>query len=952
MRRIGIVTVVAVAIGVWGYGIGWAEELSTAALMKEARHQEEILGDVSTAAARYAELLARGNTATEQKTQAHLHLGVCLVKLGRADEAKDHFEWVMANARAGDPASRQAASEAQSKLKMLTAADPATVMPPDTTLYVEVIRPGEQLEQLLQIFADAGMPDPLSMLLEQAKATRTGPGGRGVQAAALGPMMLLNPSLINEMKKIEGLAVGVVQFDDPATPGEDPSLVGVLYPGQSDAVRGMLEIIIGAGSAGVETHGNATVYLLKTGPKAIYAATTADAILIGTPKKMVTDVIDRMSGTSPSSGTRETAIPRDSLASQERFQRQAGARRMDSAVLAYLDLDRLIGQIPNGGPGQGMNNEFAMVDKMFDIRAIEQVSARSRITNDGVLIEFAASLKPGHTSAVYDIIRTPPADRSLLKFVPADALGFATLAVGDGEERYERIRVFTEKLLEFLQRDNPAAQRQTASQAVALVEQMIGISIRDDLMVNVESALIAMLPPEMPDIEARTTSPDTSRPTSPHGVQAAAMLNMGWSNIGGFMVVKAKNAERFDQSLEALMNVAARRFTRQADAEGVIRRKNVGDVEMRTYVMPGVPVMPVVAKAGRVYLICVSEDSEDVVKQLLAAHDGTAENVLTGGPSAEVLATVPVSASKIGAVRIDQVLNTLRSLGLAIRAASEANGDTGGSLPGAMALAMSLPEMPALKPIAFYSIENESEMSLRCEITDLPRLIGAGIEAAQGAAVARAHSQFEAVEYFQGLHKAAVALQAHAAQNQDRLPSSLDELAGDWHGNDPKLGPQLSEFVYLLPGVDQRQMKQPWMTMMLHRSYDAWPAGGMPVAFADGRGLLIRSEQRFNELVAEAKLVQLISGPTLHGQLELFRLEVGRYPGGLQELIEKPKKQQDAEKWKGPYLRGRDTLTDPWGNGLRYRHPGKHNPAKYDLWSTGRDGKDGTADDVRNWPSR
>jgi general secretion pathway protein G len=61
------------------------------------------------------------------------------------------------------------------------------------------------------------------------------------------------------------------------------------------------------------------------------------------------------------------------------------------------------------------------------------------------------------------------------------------------------------------------------------------------------------------------------------------------------------------------------------------------------------------------------------------------------------------------------------------------------------------------------------------------------------------------------------------------------------------------------------------------------------------------------------------------------------------DLIQSPR---DARNWHGPYL---DKLPqDPWGNYYLYVYPGKHNPAGYDLYSAGVDGKAGTDDDV--WP--
>jgi len=84
--------------------------------------------------------------------------------------------------------------------------------------------------------------------------------------------------------------------------------------------------------------------------------------------------------------------------------------------------------------------------------------------------------------------------------------------------------------------------------------------------------------------------------------------------------------------------------------------------------------------------------------------------------------------------------------------------------------------------------------------------------------------------------------------------------------------------------------------------------------------------------------------------LDLFKLEVGRYPTsqeGLQALVTAP---AGATNWNGPYWK-KDTLPkDPWGNEYKYIFPGQH--GAYDIVSYGGDGKEGGegADkDITSW---
>ena len=72
--------------------------------------------------------------------------------------------------------------------------------------------------------------------------------------------------------------------------------------------------------------------------------------------------------------------------------------------------------------------------------------------------------------------------------------------------------------------------------------------------------------------------------------------------------------------------------------------------------------------------------------------------------------------------------------------------------------------------------------------------------------------------------------------------------------------------------------------------------------------------------------------------LDLFRIDVHRYPStaeGLQALVARP---AEVASWAGPYLKKGIPL-DPWGNPYVYRNPGHERD--FDVVSYGRDGRPG-----------
>jgi general secretion pathway protein G len=88
----------------------------------------------------------------------------------------------------------------------------------------------------------------------------------------------------------------------------------------------------------------------------------------------------------------------------------------------------------------------------------------------------------------------------------------------------------------------------------------------------------------------------------------------------------------------------------------------------------------------------------------------------------------------------------------------------------------------------------------------------------------------------------------------------------------------------------------------------------------------------------------------LAASLDMYRLDVGRYPPsdeGLLSLIEQP---ASAKFWNGPYLRKKKVPLDPWNNPYHYVAPGQH--GKFDVFSLGADGAEGGEgedQDVLSW---
>jgi general secretion pathway protein G len=86
------------------------------------------------------------------------------------------------------------------------------------------------------------------------------------------------------------------------------------------------------------------------------------------------------------------------------------------------------------------------------------------------------------------------------------------------------------------------------------------------------------------------------------------------------------------------------------------------------------------------------------------------------------------------------------------------------------------------------------------------------------------------------------------------------------------------------------------------------------------------------------------------GALDLFYLDLGRYPTTAQGLPALAQRPGGASAWNGPYLKNGTVPNDPWGHPYIYHSPGEH--GTYDIVSNGSSGQEGgtgTAAAIKSW---
>jgi general secretion pathway protein G len=77
--------------------------------------------------------------------------------------------------------------------------------------------------------------------------------------------------------------------------------------------------------------------------------------------------------------------------------------------------------------------------------------------------------------------------------------------------------------------------------------------------------------------------------------------------------------------------------------------------------------------------------------------------------------------------------------------------------------------------------------------------------------------------------------------------------------------------------------------------------------------------------------------------LELFHIDIGRYPTSAEGLEALVRNTGGIEGWSGPYINKGEVPLDPWGKPYDYESPATGRP--FVVYSLGRDGKQGGGDE-------
>ncbi len=409
------------------------EAKQAAVLLQEGRYADEIDGNLDKAIGIYEQIIQDAGADGSIKAQAMYLQGMCYSKKGDEGKAQD----VLSKLVAQYPQQTKLIEKVQATLQELSDSDPAALMPPETLVYVELGSPGKQIETILDMLKGTPLENPLAAMYDASRASvqaeppvQLGRGGETqmqgvkVQVGQNGqtqvqqmPQMgmpgniinsIFNPSMMTELKKIRGLAVGVTEIKN------NPPAVVVLYPGKSDALRGL--VMAGLGMIGQPAEDIDGMKILSIQNQA-GAAYDDNVIIVAEPMDMLKKTISlykRKGGPNLAENNKS-------------FAEIGKAVRKQNVLTVWAKVDKVFEGIKKT-VGED-SEEMKMVEVFMEPQNIDEFVASISLNSDSISYNDKMSFKAGYQGLAYNLCRTSNLTKDGFSNVPSEAVALISIAL-------------------------------------------------------------------------------------------------------------------------------------------------------------------------------------------------------------------------------------------------------------------------------------------------------------------------------------------------------------------------------------------------------------------------------------------------------------------------------------------------------------------------------------------
>ncbi len=580
LKRITIIFLLAV-----GLFAAAAPAKTASVLLQEGLYAEEVDGNLDAAIKIYQQIIADPSANRSHVAQALHRQGLCYMKKNDEQQARAVFEKLVQ--QYGDQTS--IIEKVKPLLADLVNHDPATLMPTDTIAYIELGNPGRQIETILSMLKGTPFENPLAAIGSGKGTGQAEPAGRSP-----GDIMsaLLNPSMMAEFKKIRGMAIGITAISQ-----NNPPSIAVLYPGKSDALRGLILAGLNiVGQAGEPIEGMQTINI-KNGPS---VAHDDEVIIVAQPLDRLNWCVKQYKGI-----TNEPT-----LATQNKvFAKITKENRQTNALTAWVDCSRAYSAVSEMMAKSGQANQLRIADGFADLKNIEDVVITLAIQQMGIAIDTNVNFKDGHNCLPYKMFQTPNLSRGGFAGVPSEAIAVVSFALSESGGSIEN--------------------------AQKAVTNLTGLSIGREIYANIEQVNLFAMP-------GQTT-------TNEGGVIGQIMSCFG-------LALTSRNPQQTSQLLTQILQVA----NLAAAASGATQSVEQSNAAEGRYILPIGRDQKISFYVGQREKSNVIAFSPEVLKASMSAIENK-KSAVTAGVLQEPLKQLSADNSKIVLVNVGGAIRIIES---------------------------------------------------------------------------------------------------------------------------------------------------------------------------------------------------------------------------------------------------------------------------------------------------
>jgi hypothetical protein len=236
----------------------------------------------------------------------------------------------------------------------------------------------------------------------------------------------LNPNMMAEFKKIRGVGVGITGIAHPTPPA-----IVVLFPGKSDALRGLVMGALVLLGKPIEAIEGMQCVEFPDGGGAAYDDTV---VILATPPAYSAGQLTWSVKQYKGVGKEPTLA-----SSNKSFAKISKKNRQENALTIWANVDQVYaaltkifpaGQIPQGILHANGLADFANIDDLIAFLSLEE---------GGIALEANVGFKDGYNSLAYNVFRTPKLSKAALEAVPSDAIALLSVALGGADSPQSQV---------------------------------------------------------------------------------------------------------------------------------------------------------------------------------------------------------------------------------------------------------------------------------------------------------------------------------------------------------------------------------------------------------------------------------------------------------------------------------------------------------------------------------